>query len=596
MKTIIPDNVGHQRNEPGFLLNKVQVKAVAKKVLVDAYEGHANKREVQQQLKVTDEWFIYFADKYPSVKENLVSGKHGKSSQEKSICTQEEVLRWHGNLQKHIQTSFDEELDADRVFLATVDSFLFRDRIGKYVLQGMRGIDDFSHIKRGRSHENLSSITTFSAAGRLVPVMLTFKSNRVSPLFKDSLPKEWSIETNASGWVDTNSLIFFMNKFIYWLSKNKVKLPVVFILISENLYMHIDVTEFCEKNGIILCCLPKNIYDTLVPEGNDVNVVSKIREDLKSLDAVTRLNFSGHYSGILEGIPKSTFMETFSRCGLFPLEADSLDFSRCDVDLQGELTPAEQSLDDLEKVLPQKTLLQFQNNYPYGIWLNHSLNSSLFNAWLKLKQKARGVSKKDIDDVYDEEFTDEIAEYLEVDAGPHPPTPEPDTSAAIADEQPDLLSSQHEHTIHISESDVAVASIQHLNSDNMHDTIAIALANMGDLDFVKTDKRMADENDSPVPLKITRCSSPMSETNAEGLGVITSLMQNNTTQLKCHSSSMPMNPNMPRTACKIISAELAEASVDRRVAAGVSMKAKLPASVLEKLKSNATPNSPRKKR
>ncbi|XP_059481150.1 uncharacterized protein LOC132200010 [Neocloeon triangulifer] len=586
------------RSFSGFRLNKIQVKGAAKKVLIEAYKGHSNKRELQQQLKVTDEWFLYFTGKYPSVKNILVDGKHGKSSHERKSCSTQEAQLWHENLLKYIRPSVEEEtLDKSRVFLGTVNNFLFRDRIGKYVLRGMRDLDDFEQAKSRRSDENLACITTFNAEGKMAPLLLSFKSNRISPIFKHSMPKEWSTECNTSGWADTNALISFMNKFAFWLKKSEIQLPVILVLIMENLYMHIDVTNFCEKNGIILCCLPKNIFQTIVPDETTLNVLSRIKSSWKLLESVTRPNFSNNYAEILNNIPESVFTETFKLCGLFPLKRENLDLSRCDPEsYSNQLTKAEQTLDDLEKVLPQRTLLQFQSCYPYRVWLNHSQNTSLFQAWVKLKKKARGINQNDLDDMYDEEYSDEIPECAELDLSLSPPSPE-QVEAEMAEIQkepePDPLESQSESPP-ITESDEAVANIQQLDTDDVHDTIAIALANMGEMEFsVNKGKRNSEEEESSVPLKITRRSL---HNRTEGHGVITSLMQNKSPISKLHIPSMPLNPSTPRAACKIITSELAEASVDRRVAAGVSFRAKVPDSVLAALRNNTNPNVPKRKR
>jgi len=186
------------RSHSGFPLNKIQVKGAAKKVLMEAYKSHSAKRDLQQQLKVTDEWFLYFTEKYPVILENMFKGKHGKSCFEKKRCSTEDVDFWHKNLINHISERLDnpeaEEAlknDPRKLFLGTVDNFLFRDRIGKYMLRGMWGVDDFDDISKKKSDENLACITAYNAAGNVAPVLVNIKSSRVSTLFKENFPKEW---------------------------------------------------------------------------------------------------------------------------------------------------------------------------------------------------------------------------------------------------------------------------------------------------------------------------------------------------------------------------------------------------------------------
>ena len=209
-----------------------------------------------------------------------------------------------------------------------------------------------------------------------------------------------SIECNALGWVDTNSIISYINKLIFWLKTNKIETPVVLVLLTENRYLSIDVSDFCEKNDIILCCLPKHIYQTVVPEDPSLNVLSRLRSCWQSLESVTRPNFCNTYANILNNIPLDVYTETFKRCGIFPLDANALDLTGCGVeDLKLELDATELALESLEKVLPQRTLLQFQNSFPYLAWFNHSQNTALFHAWLRLKQKARGTAPIETEDV-----------------------------------------------------------------------------------------------------------------------------------------------------------------------------------------------------
>lgn len=118
------------------------------------------------------------------------------------------------------------------------------------------------------------------------------------------------------------------------------------------------------------------------------------------LDSVTRPNFCNTYAKILSNIPLDVFTETFKRCGVFPLDTNALDLTSCsDEDTVQELNPTELALESLEKVLPQRTLLQFQNSFPYLAWFNHSQNTALFHAWSRLKQKARGTAPIETEDV-----------------------------------------------------------------------------------------------------------------------------------------------------------------------------------------------------
>jgi hypothetical protein len=144
-----------------------------------------------------------------------------------------------------------------------------------------------------------------------------------------------------------------------------------------------------------------------------------------------------------------------------------------------------------------------------------------------------------------------------------------------------------------SESDTAVALIQHMQSEDVHDTIAIALANMGDVNLDSLKRQSSNATGSNTPVKIPK--EQLQICRPEGRGVITSLMQNQGPMGKT-SPSMPINPNTPRTTCKIISPDLVEADVDKRVAAGISYRAKVPASVLAALRNNVNPITKRMKR
>lgn len=200
--------------------------------------------------------------------------------------------------------------------------------------------------------------------------------------------------------MDTNSIISYINKFVYWLKISKIETPVVLVLLTENHYLSIDVSDFCEKNNVILCCLPKHIYQVVVPDDPTLNVLSQQKSCWQMLESVTRPNFCFAYNHILSNIPSTVFTETFQRCGIFPLDKSALDLTKCrKKNMLTALTPTELALDGLEKILPQRTLLQFQNSFPYLAWFNHSQNTALFHAWARLKQKARGTAPVETEDV-----------------------------------------------------------------------------------------------------------------------------------------------------------------------------------------------------
>jgi len=183
---------------------------------------------------------------------------------------------------------------------------------------------------------------------------------------------------------------------------------------------------------------------------------------------------------------------------------------------------------------------------------------------------------------------------LVADSSPTPSEVEVIVPDQLSDQEPTSITIPTSHSMNATESDVAVALIQHLHSDDVHDTIAIALANMGDMESAS--KRPSDEDACVVPIKIPKEQLKVSRGKVDGRGVITSLMQNQSPSGKMSSPSMPVNPNTPRTTCKIISPELVEASVERRVAAGISFRAKVPPSVLAALRSNASPVAKRAKK
>ncbi|KAG5887470.1 hypothetical protein JTB14_017325 [Gonioctena quinquepunctata] len=143
------------------------------------------------------------------------------------------------------------------------------------------------------------------------------------------------------------------------------------------------LSEFCQNNGIVLYALPPNTTHILQPA--DVSVFKPLKLEWKKTirkwqklpenvnSCVTKVNFCKVFQSTLDGYDmKNHIINGFRKCGLFPLDPENVDFTKCVqniIEQQNELNvETNDPLTSEEIRAAEKVILRLRNKLiPKGV-------------------------------------------------------------------------------------------------------------------------------------------------------------------------------------------------------------------------------------
>ncbi|KAJ3625859.1 hypothetical protein MTP99_016398 [Tenebrio molitor] len=155
------------------------------------------------------------------------------------------------------------------------------------------------------------------------------------------MPESWVLGKSDSGWMKGDVFYeYIANDFNNWLIENSIKKPVILFIDGHRSHMTLPLSEFCEKSKIILYALPPNTTHMLQPA--DVSVFRPLKQGWKNTvrnwqskpeninSSVTKTNFCRLFKETLEASDMTVAIKNgFRKCGLFPLNPDNVDYTKC---------------------------------------------------------------------------------------------------------------------------------------------------------------------------------------------------------------------------------------------------------------------------
>lgn len=120
--------------------------------------------------------------------------------------------------------------------------------------------------------------------------------------------------------------------------KNNIKKPIILFIDGHKSHMTYALSAFCEANGIIIYALPPNSTHMLQPA--DVSVFRPLKQNWKNIvkksdNVVTKLNFCSILNNTLSQTELNDAIRNgFRKCGLYPLNEDNVDYTKCVKDTQ----------------------------------------------------------------------------------------------------------------------------------------------------------------------------------------------------------------------------------------------------------------------
>lgn len=315
----------------------------------------------------------------------------------RAVITEEYIRKWFRDLQAFLKETGNEDIfnDPRRVLNGDETSFQMCPKTGKVLAP--KGWKNIYEIKKGSEKETITVLLVFSASGDTIYPMVVFPYVRPPAAVVASMPDEWFLGKSESGWMQMEVFYeYIVNGVDNWLKQNEVPKPVILFVDGHKSHMSLELSQWCDENGIVLYALPPNMTHIMQPA--DVSVFKPLKSQWKKTvkewqskpenlnNILTKTTFCPLLAECLKMSSLSnSIVNGFKRCGLFPLNPNAVDFSKC---IQNKLEESQEQREKLEISLQElQATKKVLNNFKEQLSLEDIDSKKIIDTLEKLYHK-----------------------------------------------------------------------------------------------------------------------------------------------------------------------------------------------------------------
>lgn len=272
------------------------------------------------------------------LKRNPEIGKRNTEviSKATAAVTEDKIRNWFQELDSYLVSEGSRDVlnDATRIFNCDETGLQKCPKSGRVL--GPKSLKDFYEIAPGNEKECITVLCTYGADGSIPPPMVIYPYKRLPSSIMTTFPEEWIIGRSDSGWMVSSTFYeYISNGFYSWLLNEKIKFPVILFLDGHKSHLSLELAEFCANHEIILYCLPPN--STHIMQPCDVSIFKPLKASWKNVIGnnkrngitITKTNFVKYFKTAFTSVRTSCITNGFRKCGLYPFDPNSVDYSKC---------------------------------------------------------------------------------------------------------------------------------------------------------------------------------------------------------------------------------------------------------------------------
>ena len=271
-----------------------------------------------------------------------------------------------------------------------------------------KGHKNVYNIVNNNEKANITVLVTANAAGNLAPTFVVFAGKSLPNNAAEMAPSDFAFGFSENGWMlSQNFYEYIANVFEPWLTKNKIKRPVILYINGHCSHMTLHLSRFCLEHNIVLIALHPNA--THITQPLDVSLFWTLKAHwVKSCEAfckrslcvgIHKYQFARLLKRTLDSMNMETILQNgFRKSGLYPFDVNAIDFSkviRRTPDLPPVLTNTSEvrksdnetienkSLKVFESFLTESQVESFRLNTS-SVWRGIEKDEGLFDIWFKL--------------------------------------------------------------------------------------------------------------------------------------------------------------------------------------------------------------------
>ena len=190
----------------------------------------------------------------------------------------------------------------------------------------------------GSRNNNLTFMSTFNAEGEIVSPAIVFPYLDIPASIRRNVPSNFFVAGTGSGLMEASTFNDFICKVFHpWLGQENIRRPVILFVDGHKTSITMQVNTFCQDKGIILYMLPPNSEYILQPASMGPFKVIKEQWKVESAalksknfnSIIQRKDVAHMFNNILETLDRSSIIDGFQETGLYPLDPDSVNYSKC---------------------------------------------------------------------------------------------------------------------------------------------------------------------------------------------------------------------------------------------------------------------------
>ncbi|XP_055713105.1 uncharacterized protein LOC129807685 [Phlebotomus papatasi] len=384
---------------------------ISKETLYSGVETLLKEADIQVKYfkdnRPSPKWIYAFLKRHPEVRQK----KAEYVNKARGSVTEAKIRAWFTQIQTELGENVHILQESQRVFNMDESGF-------NLSLQGgvvIAPLNHHAYIESEHSDkETQTTLFAVNAAGDFAPPLTVFKYERMPQQAATCAPTpDWGLGKTESGWMTSECFYeYIANVFLPWVKKQCIQLPVIVFLDGHKSHLSLPLSKFCAEAGIILVSIYPNSTHILQPL--DVAVFKPMKANWRRIKTAWRVKH-GHEMNkfnvpaalhmiISDQRMRGNIISGFRACGIFPFNADEVDYSkvikRKEEVLQNDCkeTDPEESADAvflrmLENRIDVSTLHQFKMTRMKNThWKGDVESKNLFEFWNNAVSLAEGAT------------------------------------------------------------------------------------------------------------------------------------------------------------------------------------------------------------
>lgn len=348
-------------------------------------------------------WFDNFMKRNPDIAQ-----RHTESiNLAKSGVTEEEIRKWHAELKAFLKTENAQDILDDPSRILNTGECSFQVCPASGIVLGPSAMKNLSQIK-DEEKESITMLGTFTASGKVMPVLVIYPYERIPAEIAKNVPEDWSLGKSPKGWMTSRVFYgYIRNSLLPALRNAKVKFPVLLLIDGHKSHITYEVSQLCIENQIILYAFHPNATHIIQPA--DLSVFRPLKKSWKTIvqdwkvatgnRVVTRAQFAPLLKSAFGTTTEEIIRNAFCKCGLFPFNANAIDYTKCikhaskhtvPVDIQLNKPQIEIRTEHLlffESLMSRNRVMEFHAIPCNESWNGDEAAKELFYVWRKIHQK-----------------------------------------------------------------------------------------------------------------------------------------------------------------------------------------------------------------